>query len=470
MTEPPVLPPLYARWIEQALGGPLPRERRAACDPCVMSEPRPGPVSRYNPGVKCCSYWPGLPAFLVGHALADAGEDGAAGRAILRGLIDEGRCATPLGIDPPPAVAERYAKVRDERFGVDPELLCPYFERGSGRCHIWPHRGYVCATYFCLHERRMIGQRLWNALKDLLSALEKTLSTWCLLELTPEAAAVLLDDDGAPRSLGERELPGWVEPDGRLAPDLARQVWGRWQGKEEAYYLSCAERTAGLDWAGIAALGGVRLEALRRRAAAALRRHEDRGVPDVLCVGLFDVVESATPDEVMLHNEEIPADPLPVPAALVDALAAFDGRPTAEAVERVRQEHGVALERPLLEQLVDGGLLGPPDGVDLAPNARPDGALEPGAPLRFFRGFRRAKLALETGTEEGKPALTLTCGHKEIVFDEPELFDFARGLYKHRHGFRAGDAPAWAGLGWERVHELLGTLLEAGLLQRLPAG
>ena len=70
------LPPLYANWMAELLGGIIPRESRASCDNCAMcavggagqqSAPRP---YFFDPLVKCCSYVPDLPNFLVGGIFA----------------------------------------------------------------------------------------------------------------------------------------------------------------------------------------------------------------------------------------------------------------------------------------------------------------------------------------------------------------------------------------------------------------
>jgi hypothetical protein len=41
-----VLPPLYSRWMEQLLGGPIPPESDATCAKCAMLRPDEGDVCR----------------------------------------------------------------------------------------------------------------------------------------------------------------------------------------------------------------------------------------------------------------------------------------------------------------------------------------------------------------------------------------------------------------------------------------
>jgi hypothetical protein len=54
-----------------------------------------------------------------------------------------------------------------------------------------------------------------------------------------------------------------------------------------------------------------------------------------------------------------PYDPVDVPSALLPALAAFDGRPTAAVRAEVTRAHGIALDAPLLRQLCDFEILEP---------------------------------------------------------------------------------------------------------------
>lgn len=78
------LPPLYAAWMDQVLAGPIPEETQATCDNCAMcakaGDPPASSTLFFHPQVKCCTYLPRLPNFLVGRLLAD---DGAAALLIV---------------------------------------------------------------------------------------------------------------------------------------------------------------------------------------------------------------------------------------------------------------------------------------------------------------------------------------------------------------------------------------------------
>jgi hypothetical protein len=57
-----------------------------------------------------------------------------------------------------------------------------------------------------------------------------------------------------------------------------------------------------------------------------------------------------------------PYDPLELPRRLFDALGYFDGRPTQDALRRIRDECCLRLQPALVRRLVDFGVLVPADG------------------------------------------------------------------------------------------------------------
>lgn len=80
---------------------------------------------------------------------------------------------------------------------------------------------------------------------------------------------------------------------------------------------------------------------------------------------------------------------------------------------------------------------------------------------------RRFTYEYET-TPEGHQELHLFFGVKEISFDEPDLFSFGETLIQQEQ-FMAGSATTWSTgepYSWERVRDLLETLLAEGILSR----
>src|SRR5215471_13758616 len=190
------LPPLYARWIDDLLDGPIPAETRATCDDCVMC-PKPGdtinPEDRFfEPSIKCCSIVPVLPNFLVGRILSGDDPDPVSleGRASVERRIKEGVAVTPLGLEWPAMIKLLYDN--SDAFGQSQTFRCPHYVEEAGRCGIWRHRDSVCATWFCKHVRGEVGRKFWrDSLEPLLRIVEKSLAQWCVLKMDIGGAALL---------------------------------------------------------------------------------------------------------------------------------------------------------------------------------------------------------------------------------------------------------------------------------------
>ena len=464
------LPPLYARWMEELLGQPLPEQPRSDCARCPQCGPA-APATLFRPGVKCCTYMPHLPAFRVGQILADTAPDAEAGRSKVRVRVQLGLGRTPMGVLPPPSLAREYAKMYSEgAFGTHPTLTCPYLV-GEGQCGVWRHRQAVCATWFCRADRGVLGSRLYHAVRDLLVEAERVLNLWCAVQLGLPAAAIaaLWDSSGAPRPLGPGGIPAGM--DGQIPQAAARALWGPWHGREEAYYRACAERVSALSWADVAREGGVRLGVLATQVQAALAAWQDPALPPVLVLGAAEALPGLQ-GGVRLRTEESAFDPVEVPAALVDALGAFDGAPT-DVVRARLQAQGHALPPELVRALYEHGILLAPDGVDLPPNARPTGPLKPKDRLAFFRGYRSWTVSTRMLMQpDGAPALVRRCGPREITLEGADGVAFGEGLYNSQYGFQADDACRWTPPGgrraWPEVRDDLDALVAGELLVRLP--
>jgi hypothetical protein len=217
---PSTLPPLYAGWIGELLDGPLPPEPEATCERCAMlpADGRRATEGLYfHPEVKCCTYVPALPNFLVGRILADDDPALAAGRASVERRIDARAGVSPVGLEPPPVHALLYRASGEQAFGRSRALRCPhYLESAGGACGIWRHRNGVCSTWFCKHGRGATGQRFWHGLDQLLALIERELARWCLvrLDLDPRTLGRLLPR-GTDRSQAGRESIDAAGIDGR---------------------------------------------------------------------------------------------------------------------------------------------------------------------------------------------------------------------------------------------------------------
>src|SRR4029077_11253834 len=96
------LSPLYAKWMDELVGGAIPRESRATCSACAMcAEGQKDNASRssfFDLGVKCCTYLPTLPNFLVGRILLDTDPDAQVGRGTVEKRMKDAVGVSPLGL------------------------------------------------------------------------------------------------------------------------------------------------------------------------------------------------------------------------------------------------------------------------------------------------------------------------------------------------------------------------------------
>jgi len=346
--DPGPLPPLYGRWMDEALGGPVPDEPRADCARCPQCEPAASP--RFHPQTKCCTYVPRLPNFLVGALLLDEDPAFAPGRASVRARIAAGVAATPLGLDRPRGYELLYADA-ERAFGRSRALRCPHFvDEDGGRCGIWRHREATCASWFCRHARGVVSVRFWSALHRLLAVAEGALARHCVERLDPGSAAL---EHLFPALLHRsKDLAGRLDPDdldGRATDERRLRHWGSWFGREEELYRECAAIVSPLRWKEIVRLGGPELAIALRLAREAYHELLDERAPSRLRLGRLRVL--ALDDTTARLETYSPYDLVELPRPLFDALPALAARPVDEAAP------ALGLDEATVRRLVDFAVL-----------------------------------------------------------------------------------------------------------------
>jgi hypothetical protein len=357
------LPPLYEKWIAELVGGAIPRESRATCDNCAMcaaKQPESSAQTYYfDPVIKCCTWVPNLPNFLVGRILSEAGPsdvDPAAqfGRATVEKRIAGGIGVSPLGLAPSPVFSLLYRN-SSESFGRSRSLSCPHYIEDGGRCGIWRNRNSTCSTWFCKHVRGQVGFTFWrDSLHQLLQIVERALARWCLLELPFDDAALrhlVVTDDWT----GDADTVTGASLDNRVDRSSYARIWGRWRGREHEFFARCAELVSPLSWTDALAIGGPEARAYARLTHEAYGRLISDDVPSPLKMGPFHLVQIE--NAMTRVNTYSVYDPLDVPQAVMDLLHYFDGRPTESALAAIAGERGVRLDPALIRKLVDFKLL-----------------------------------------------------------------------------------------------------------------
>jgi hypothetical protein len=363
------LPPLYAAWMTEILGAPLPNETRATCDDCAMCNHVAPEASSFNPETKCCTYLPMLASFLVGQVLADTDPALETGRASVQARIDSGIAVTPLGLGVPTSWTLLYNHGGARAFGESVAMRCPHYIEEGGRCGVWRHRNSVCATWFCKHVRGEVGFTFWASVRELLSTLERELARWCIAELGIGAAAIAPD----PSAIGAAELDGRMDPAAAAAswgPAYSRGgEWGPWNGRATEFYLACAELVSRLDFAAVEALCGpelrLRIEVVRANWAKLMTQEPPARLR------LSQLVLLRTTRTTQRVNGYSTLDPVEMPRAVFDALHHFDGRPVDEVRSAIVADGGPRLSKGLVRKLSDFGVLVAAEAVE-TPAAKSD--------------------------------------------------------------------------------------------------
>lgn len=236
-----ILPEVHRHLLPALFDERIPEESLATCHACVMVQPgvlpEQTPQGAFRPDIKCCSFHPNLPNFLVGAVLADDRPDMDEGRERVRARI-----ASKIGVGPVWLAAPRkytllFLASRKTSFGRSLILRCPYFSSDAANCSIWRHRDSVCTTFFCKHGAGNDGETMWRAIESVLRLAERHLAEYSARVLGATIPAIPTELD----ALTVEELEDRADPEKHL------ELWGEWAGREEAYYRASRDIVAQLQ-------------------------------------------------------------------------------------------------------------------------------------------------------------------------------------------------------------------------------
>jgi Fe-S-cluster containining protein len=339
-----ILPMVYDARLPDMFDHPLVEEPRATCSDCAMCDKGAAPKSNvragfFHPEIKCCTYHPTLPNYLVGAALADTSPDFAEGRERLRAKLAQRIGVTPGWLGAPKKQHVLFQAARESSFGRAESLVCPYYIREGGKCGIWRFRESVCATFFCKHAAGKTSHEFWTAYKMVLIHIERALSRYALKSVDPEVVEPSLPlnkltlEDLEDRPPLEESYASW---------------WRAWVGREEEFYRACARAVEGLTKEAVFALiddeeGRTRLAAMKEAYQAVTRpRLADK-------LTLEPNMTVVATDGGVVATAYSRYDPLFLTEDLYLALQEFSANETVhEVLARLVREHEVELPESLL--------------------------------------------------------------------------------------------------------------------------
>jgi len=273
-----------------------------------MIAPDPLGAPRFPVELKCCTFVPDLPNFQVGALLADLDPAMDFGRERVLERIRAGLAVSPLGVGKSRTYLNLYGQ---GGFAASRALRCPYYRDGG--CGIWRHRETICSTWFCKHDRGARGFAFWQAALFSLKAVELLVSVRIAVELGIDEEALT----GNPVADVHRDA----------APEYYASLWGRWSGRETAFFVAAGERVQALSWSEV---DGWLRDKERELVVAARAAFAALGgpLPDVVQLGKMNRVgENATIVRFRSYSDFNPVD---IPRAVADALPDSDGRSVAD--------------------------------------------------------------------------------------------------------------------------------------------
>jgi hypothetical protein len=343
-----MLPGLYRPLLPAFFDTEAPAEEKATCGSCAMCPP-PGAAADgayFRPDVKCCTYHPRLPNYLVGALLADDDPALAEGRRRVERVIAGRIGITPRWVAPPRKSRVIYHAARRSSFGRSLLLRCPYYEQEQGLCTIWRWRETDCSTFFCKYTAGAAGQTFWRALNGYLHGVQRRLAEHAartvaphLVEPTVEAGELTVED------LEDRP------------PDAYPEIWGEWAGREAELYRACREVVAALDAGGFAAIaeGDGQLAHLQGCHQAMVAP----SLPERLAPN--PALTTAPHAAGLVVSTYSDYDPLVVSPALFEVIQRFSAAETVAETRARLADEGVEIPEALLLMLVQMEVLVAPE-------------------------------------------------------------------------------------------------------------
>jgi Fe-S-cluster containining protein len=205
----------------------FPTARESTCGNCPKIV-----TDDFLPDTRCCTYNPRVPNYLFGLALERPDTKEA-----VRQVIKDGY-ATPEGMQQTPKQAKIALNQHiDDDFGKSKDVLCRFLNLESGLCQQYLYRNSVCASFFCVNNHGEAGGDFWERVQALAGQVESGLTQWAMNQNGLNTKEYFEKFDSYSSRLDESTS----NDDDSWSKSFLRDVWAQWYGKEEEFYMACAE-------------------------------------------------------------------------------------------------------------------------------------------------------------------------------------------------------------------------------------
>jgi len=204
-------------------------ESKATCGACIQ-------VPRYENHLKCCTFHPFLPNYLVGKILLEEQESPSFISNVMKHKISNRVYALPIGITAPISYQVDFNKYKDKKFGKNPDWLCPYYNLQNQNCGIWENKGSVCTSFYCESSKGKKGKVFWEKSLNYLSYIEMAFAEEALvnLDFSPRQVSEQLDFLNRKKATREELKQDYLDA------KLDQKLWNHYTDKQ-AFYIKCYE-------------------------------------------------------------------------------------------------------------------------------------------------------------------------------------------------------------------------------------
>ena len=230
------LPSLYQQILPSDILSMDIHETKATCNACIK-------VPKYDEKLKCCTFHPFLPNYMIGQILLDQKKTPTFITEILQNKIVKRQYALPLGIVAPVSYQVEFNELKSKHFGKREDWLCPYYDKALSQCGVWRNRGSVCTSFYCDSSKGSKGKNFWKVALNYLSYVEMVLCEEALVHL-----------DFSPRQVSD--LLGYINRNEGSASELksdsmskakAQSLWNGYFDDQEGFYIKTLEVVKSFD-------------------------------------------------------------------------------------------------------------------------------------------------------------------------------------------------------------------------------
>lgn len=219
-----ILPPLYKGFFPASFWSSELAETKATCQQCIQVP------KKYDADLKCCTFWPFIPNYIVGQILINKDQKYKEAQDIIVKHIEARHWNLPMGLVAPSDYQVNFKKNKLKIFGRDQTFLCPYYSKTNNNCSLWLYRGSVCTGFFCESSYGKPGHQFWQQFENYFSYLEMGLSQ-----------EVLVYKDFSPRNVNEQLEYLMLGKKVKITTAQYKKIWKHFYQKEKDFYIQAAE-------------------------------------------------------------------------------------------------------------------------------------------------------------------------------------------------------------------------------------